>query len=62
VAMNMFAVDLTSASDAVAEDEVVLLGTQGSERITAEEIASRLGTINYEVTTRVSSQLPRRLV
>jgi len=62
VAMNMFAVDLTSASDAVAEDEVVLLGTQGSERITAEEIASRLGTINYEVTTRISSQLPRRLV
>lgn len=59
VAMNMFAVDLTPAPDARAEDEVVLLGGQGEERITAEEIAAKLGTINYEVVARVSPLLPR---
>lgn len=61
VAMNMFAVDLSGVA-ASSEDEVVLLGAQGDERITAEEIASRLGTINYEVTARVSALLPRIVV
>jgi len=59
IAMNMFAIDLTDVPDAAAEDEVVLLGKQGSDRITSEEIASRLGTINYEITTRISPLLPR---
>jgi len=59
VAMNMFAIDLSSVPDAAVEDEVVLLGSQGEEAITAEEISSRLGTINYEVTSRLSSLLPR---
>lgn len=62
VAMNMFAVDLTPAPDARAEDEVVLLGAQGDDRITAEEIAAKLGTINYEVVARVSPLLPRVVV
>lgn len=62
VAMNMFAIDLSHVPDAVAEDEVVLLGAQGQEQITAEEIASRLGTINYEITTRIASLVPRRVV
>ncbi len=61
VAMNMFAVDLTLAPEARLESEVVLLGSQGSEVVSAEEIASRLGTINYEVIARVSPQLPRAL-
>lgn len=62
VAMNMFAVDLTPAPDARAEDEVVLLGAQGEDRITAEEIAAKLGTIHYEVVARVSPLLPRVVV
>ncbi len=62
VAMNMFAVDLSNVPDAQAEDEVVLLGNQGSDRIAAEEIANRLGTINYEITTRITPLLPRRIV
>jgi alanine racemase len=61
IAMNMFAVDLSQAPQARAEDEVVLLGHQGTDRITTEELAARLGTINYEVTTRVSPLLPRTL-
>lgn len=59
VAMNMFAIDLSAVPEARAEDEVVILGAQGGERITAEEMAARLGTINYEVVTRVSPLLPR---
>ncbi len=39
-------------------DEVVLLGGQGGERVTAEELGARAGTINYEVTTGVN---PRRV-
>jgi alanine racemase len=39
-------------------DEVVLVGAQGSERVTAEELGARAGTINYEVTTGVN---PRRV-
>jgi len=40
-------------------DEVVLLGQQGDERIIAEEVAERLGTINYEVTTNILARVPR---
>ena len=35
-------------------DEVVLIGSQGAERVTAEELGSRAGTINYEITTGVN--------
>lgn len=59
VAMNMFVVDLTDVPDAKAEDEVVLLGTQEGKTVSAEDMAELIGTINYEVTTRVSPLLPR---
>ncbi|HSL00209.1 MAG TPA: alanine racemase [Rubrobacteraceae bacterium] len=39
-------------------DEVVLLGSQGAERVSAEELGARAGTINYEVTTGMN---PRRV-
>lgn len=42
------------------DDEVVLLGRQGGEEITADEWAERTETINYEVVARVGSRLPRR--
>lgn len=61
VAMNMFMVDLSYASNARMGDEVVLLGSQGGETITAEEVAGLLGTINYEVVARVSPTLRRKL-
>ncbi len=59
IAMNMFAIDLTAVPNAKAEDEVVLLGSQEDDRITAEEIALKTGTINYEVVSRISPLLPR---
>ena len=37
----------------------VLIGAQGSERILAEDVARRLGTINYEVTCGISARVPR---
>jgi alanine racemase len=40
-------------------DEVVLIGAQGDDRISAEEIAERLGTINYEVTTGLLPRVTR---
>ena len=40
-------------------EEVVLLGSQGKEKITADDLAELLGTINYEVLTSISSRVPR---
>ena len=40
-------------------DEVVLIGAQGQERITVEEAAGRLGTINYEVVSEILARVPR---
>lgn len=61
VAMNMFAIDVTELPDVQSGDEVVLLGKQGSDGITAEEVAAKLGTINYEVVARISPLLERVL-
>ncbi len=59
--MNMFVVDVTNIKGVKPEDEVVILGSQKGDEITAEEIAKRIETINYEVTTRMSQLLPRIL-
>ena len=59
VSMNMFTVDVSRLKNVRIEDEVVIIGKQGREQITAEEIASKLDTINYEITARISSLLPR---
>ncbi|HEY4096600.1 MAG TPA: alanine racemase [Baekduia sp.] len=40
-------------------DDVVLIGAQGGERVTAEDVAGWLGTINYEVTCGISARVPR---
>ena len=49
VCMNLTMVDVTGIGDVAVGDEVVLLGTQGSERITAEQLATWTRTISYEV-------------
>lgn len=61
VCMDSFMVDLGDDECAVG-DEAVLIGAQGVERITAAEIAAALGTINYEVVTRISHRIPRVFV
>ncbi len=40
-------------------DEVVLIGDQGAERISAEELAGHMGTIGYEIVTTISERVPR---
>ena len=51
-------VDITGI-DAKEWDEVVLLGKQGNDEITADEIAETIGTISYEVLCMVSKRVPR---
>jgi alanine racemase len=40
-------------------DDVVLIGAQGDEHVTAPEWATRLGTIAYEITCAISARIPR---
>jgi alanine racemase len=62
VCMNLTMVDLTDIPQAALEDEAVLLGRDGEEAITAETLAGWAGTINYEVVTRISPLLERRVI
>jgi alanine racemase len=62
VCMNLTMIDISDIGDVNLEDEVVLLGKSGTETISAETMASWAGTINYEVVTRISPLLERRIV
>ena len=59
VCMNMVIIDVNHLPEVKLEDEVVLLGRQGDEVITAEEIARKVGSINYEIVTRLNPQITR---
>jgi len=59
VCMDNIVVDATGIQGVREGDEVVLIGTQGEERISAEEVAGWAETINYEVTTSLLPRLPR---
>lgn len=59
VSMDALTVDVTGAGPVAIGDEVVLIGTQGGERITIDEIARRAGTIGQEIASRLSPRLPR---
>ena len=58
--MDQMMVDVSHVKGVKVNDEVVLMGGQGDEEITAEEIASAIGTINYEVICRISERVPRK--
>lgn len=59
VTMDQIVVDLSDDPVEVG-DEVVLIGQQGSERITADEWSALTGTISYEIVCRIGPRLPRR--
>jgi alanine racemase len=59
VTMDQTMVDVTNIADAAIGDEVVLLGQQGSDRITADDLAGHTGTIAYEVLCAVGARVPR---
>jgi alanine racemase len=59
VCMDQTMIDVTGIPNVRQGDEVVLIGEQGGERITAEDVAERLGTINYEVVSEILARVPR---
>jgi alanine racemase len=60
ITMDMSLIDVTALrGQAELGDEVVVIGRQGTEEITADELAERLGTINYEIVTGISHRVPR---
>jgi alanine racemase len=59
VTMDALMVDLATVPEAQIGDEAVLLGSQGSERITVQELASLRGTVTYDVLTGLRGRLPR---
>ena len=59
VCMDQTMLDVTGNPGVRQGDEVILIGEQGSERITAEDVAERLGTINYEVVSEILARVPR---
>ena len=59
VCMDQIMVDVSNIPDVEIGDEVVLIGKQGDEEITATELADLVGTINYEITCSISKRVPR---
>jgi alanine racemase len=59
VTMDQTMIDVTDIPDAAIGDEAVLLGQQGNDRITADDLAARTGTIAYEVLCAVGTRVPR---
>ncbi|MBA2256611.1 MAG: alanine racemase, partial [Thermoleophilaceae bacterium] len=62
VSMDNVTIDLGTETDVVPGDPAVLIGRQDGERIACEEVARRIDTINYEVTTALTSRVARRYV
>ncbi len=62
ICMNMLMVDATDCKDATLEDKAILLGAGTRDAITAEEMAKKVNTINYEIITRINPLIPRILV
>jgi alanine racemase len=62
ICMNMSFLDVTAVPQAVPGSRVTLVGTDGGERIEANELAEAAGTIGYEIVARLPVELPRRYV
>jgi alanine racemase len=60
VSMDLTIVDVTDVPGVAMGDEVVIIGGQGMNKISAEDLASDLGTISYEITCGISDRVPRR--
>jgi alanine racemase len=60
VSMDNLTIDLGPETEVEPGEEAVLIGAQGEDAILAEEVATRLDTINYEITCGISARVPRR--
>jgi alanine racemase len=59
VCMDQCVIDVSHIPQVRVGDEVVLIGRQGVATLTAEQVAQRLGTINYEVVSEILARVPR---
>jgi alanine racemase len=59
VCMNLTMVDVSKVPAIRPDDKATLIGTDGRQTITADELAKRVGTINYEIVTRINPLIPR---
>ena len=62
VAMNFFMADVTDIPGVRLEDEVTLIGADGREKVTADDLAGFAGTISYEILARINPFIPRVIV
>jgi len=62
VAMDFTVVDVTDIPGVGLEDEATLIGADGREKLTADDLAAWTGTINYEILVRINPLLPRIVV
>jgi alanine racemase len=62
VTMDQTMIDVTDIPEAAAGDEVILIGEQGGDRITADDLAAHAGTIAYEVLCAIGQRVPRMWV
>jgi alanine racemase len=60
VSMDNVTIDVGAGTEVSVGDEAILIGVDGGERISAEDVAHRLDTINYEVTCGLTARVPRR--
>ena len=59
ICMDMCLIDITNLPDVNTGDEVVIIGSQGKEQIKVEDLATRAGTIPYEILCGVGKRVPR---
>lgn len=59
ICMDQFMVDVTDIPEAREYEEVVLIGKNGNEIISADDMAQMIGTIGYEIVCDVGKRVPR---
>jgi alanine racemase len=59
VTMDLMMIDVSQIDGAAVGDEVILMGRQGDQEISATELADRASTISWEITTRIGSRVRR---
>ena len=60
--MDQMMVDISDVPDAKCGDEAILIGSQGSESITADDLAQLYGTIGYEIICGIGMRVPRVII
>ena len=57
--MDQCMIDVTKIDEINIGDEVILFGSDGTNEITVDEVAEKIGTISYEVLCMVGRRVPR---